>query len=264
MAFPHTIWGSGWYYGPARYLVPFFGKLVCVSALWLPLLSAQSAKPPTANVQSPRVSNFEQKSDSLIEQFSTSGRTLVESVIELAYKYQVPMAIEYADREATTRPLNLEFHNKSFRGIVEAIVKEDPQYRVSFSNGIVDIFSPMARQDSSNLLNKIMKDFSVTEMETRLADSQLFCAVAQAVGSATCGGSLAVGQWDPLRITLHLHSVRVYEILNAIVAQNGRALWTVTDSNLASLPQCCGLWYIYPLQEPFKSVVSDRLVRMPQ
>jgi hypothetical protein len=244
--------------------VPFFGKLICVSALWLPILSAQSVKPPTAKVQLPRVSDFEQKTDGLIERFSTSGRTLVDSVIELAYKYQVPMAIEYADREATTRPLNLEFHNKSFRGIVEAIVKEDPQYRVSFSNGIVDIFSPMAREDSSNLLNKIMKDFSVTEMETRLADSQLFCAVVQAAGSGGCAGSLAVGQWDPLRITLYLHNVRVYEILNAIVAQNGRAIWTVTVSNLASLPQCCGLLYIYPLQEPFKSVVSDRLVRMPQ
>ncbi len=112
------------------------------------------------------MSDFEQKADSLVERFSTSGRTLVDSVIELAYNYQVPMAIEYADREATTRPLNLEFHNKSFRGIVEAIVKEDPQYRVSFSNGIVDIFSPMAREDSSNLLNRIIKDFSVTEMET--------------------------------------------------------------------------------------------------
>jgi hypothetical protein len=163
------------------------------------------------------------------------------------------------------RPLNLEFHQKSFRGIVEAIVREDPQYRVSFSNGIVDIFSPMARKDSSNLLNKVMKDFSVTEMETRLADYQLFCAVVvQAAGSGGCAGSLAVGQWDPLRITLHMHNARVYEILNAIVAQNGRAIWIVTASNLASVPQCCGLWYIYPLEEPFKSVVSDRLVRMPQ
>ena len=106
-----------------------------------------------------------------------------------------------------------------------------------------------------------MMDFSVTEMETRRADFQLFCALVQSAG---CAGSLAVGQWDPLRITLHLHNARVYEILNAIVAQNGRAIWTVTASNLASFPQCCGLWYIYPLQEPFKSVVSDKLVRMPQ
>jgi hypothetical protein len=232
--------------------------------LWLPILLAQSVEPPNAKVQSLRVSKFEQKIDGLVERFSTSGRTLVDSIIELAYKYQVPMAIEYADRQATTRPLNLEFHNKSFRGIVEAIVKEDPQYRVSFSNGVVDIFAPMAREDSSNLLNKIVKDFSVTEMETRLADSQLFCALAPLAGSNGCGGSLAVGQWDPLRITLHMHDARVYEILNAIVAQNRRAIWTVTASKLGSLPQCCGLWYIYPLQEPFKSTVSDRLVRMPQ
>jgi hypothetical protein len=73
--------------------------------------------------------------------------------------------------------LPLEFHNKSFREIVEAeaIVKKDQQYRVSFSNGVVDIFSPGAREDRSNLLNKVLKDFSVTEMETRQADFQLFC-----------------------------------------------------------------------------------------
>ena len=50
--------------------------------------------------------------------------------------------------------------------MVEAIVKQDQQYRVSFSNGIVDVFSPRARDDPSNLLNKVLKDFSVTEMET--------------------------------------------------------------------------------------------------
>lgn len=225
------------------------------------MLSAQSAKPPNAKVRVSEVPDFGQKTNRVIEKFSTSGRTLADSVIELAYKYQVPTAIEYAGRDATTRPLNLAFHDKSFREIVELIVKEDPEYRVSFSGGIVDIFSPRAREDSSNLLNKVIKDFSVTQMETRSADFQLFCLLVQ---SGACAGSLATGQWDPLRITLHMHNAKVYEILNAIVAQNGRAIWTVTASNLSSVPQCCGLWYIYPLQEPFKSVVSDRLVRMPQ
>src|SRR5215472_8208800 len=60
------------------------------------------------------MSDLLQKTQSRVERFSTSGRTLVDSVIELAYKYQVPMAIEYADWEATMRPLNLEFHKKSF------------------------------------------------------------------------------------------------------------------------------------------------------
>ena len=240
------------------------GKLICASALWLPTLSAQSVAAPQATVQLPRGATFEQKTNKLVERFNTCGRTLVDSVIELAYEYQVPMAIEYADREATTKPINLEFHNKSLREMVEAIVKQDQQYRVSFANGVVDIFSPTAREDRSNLLNKVLKDFSVTEMETRQADFQLFCAVVQASGSQGCGGSLAVGQWEPHRITLHLQNARTYEILNAIVAQNGSAIWTVTASNLASFPQSSGIWYIYPLQEPFKTVVSARLVRMPQ
>jgi hypothetical protein len=244
--------------------VGFIEKLVCVSALWLPILSAQSVARHKTKVQSPQVASFEQKTNKLVSGFNTCGRTMVDSVIDLAYEYQVPMAIEYVDREATTRPINLEFHHKSLREMVDAIVKQDQQYRVSFSNGVVDIFSPRAREDRSNLLNKVLKDFSVTEMETREADFQLFCAVAQAAGSQGCGGSLAVGQWEPFRITLHLRNARTYEILNAIVAQNGSAIWTVTASNLASFPQSSGLWYIYPLQEPFKSVVSDRLVRMPQ
>jgi hypothetical protein len=244
--------------------VGFIEKLVCVSALWLPILSAQSVARHKTKVQSPQVASFEQKTNKLVSGFNTCGRTLVDSVIDLAYEYQVPVAIEYADGEATTRPINLEFHHKSLREMVDAIVKQDQQYRVSFSNGVVDIFSPRAREDRSNLLNKVLKDFSVTEMETREADFQLFCAVAQAAGSQGCGGSLAVGQWEPFRITLHLRNARTYEILNAIVAQNGSAIWTVTASNLASFPQSSGLWYIYPLQEPFKSVVSDRLVRMPQ
>src|SRR3984893_10964191 len=105
------------------------------------------------------------------------------------------MAIEYAGREATTRPINLEFHNKSLREMVEAIVKQDQQYRVSFSDGIVDIFSPRAREDRSNLLNQVLKDFSVTEMETREADFQLFCAVAQAARSHGGGGRASRGRW---------------------------------------------------------------------
>jgi len=173
------------------------------------------------------------------------------------------MAVEYADRDATTRPLNLQFHNESVRGILEAIVRQAPQYHVSFSEGIVDIFVPKAREDTSNLLNKVIKNFSVVEMETRKADFQLFCALAHEVNFSGCGGSLAVGQWEPRRITLHLQSAKVYEVLNAIVAQNGKAIWTVTATKLSNL-QSGGIWYIYPLQQPFEATVSERLARMQQ
>jgi hypothetical protein len=237
--------------------------IFCLFAWWLPLVSAQAVKPLDQKAQSAQASLFEHKSGHIVGRFSTSGKTVVASVVELAYRYQLPMAVEYADRDATTRPLNLEFHNQSVRRILEAIVRQAPRFRVSFSNGIVDIFSPEAREDASNLLNAAIKDFSVTEMETREADFQLFCALSHEVNSPWCGGSLAVGQWEPVRITLHLQNAKVYEVLNAIVAQNGRAIWTVTASpEKTSNLQSGGIWYIYPLQQPFAATASERLARM--
>jgi hypothetical protein len=234
-------------------------KLNAVLKVWRTHVGGSLSSGP----QSAQASLLELKSGQMVGRFSTSGKTVVASVVELAYRYQLPMAVEYADRDATTRPLNLEFHNQSVRRILEAIVRQAPHYRVSFSNGIVDIFSPEAREDASNLLNVAIKDFSVIEMETREADCQLFCALSHEVNSAWCGGSVAVGQWEPVRITLHLQNAKVYEVLNAIVAQNGRAIWTVTASpEKRSNLQSGGIWYIYPLQQPFAATASERLARM--
>jgi hypothetical protein len=67
--------------------VGFIGKLICVSVLWLPILSAQSVARHKAKVQLqlPQVASFEQKTNKLVDRFNTCGRTLVDSVIDLAY-----------------------------------------------------------------------------------------------------------------------------------------------------------------------------------
>ena len=61
---------------------------------------------------------------------------------------------------------------------------------------------------------------------------------------------------------MHLQNAKVYEVLNGIVAQNGKAIWTVTASpeKLSNL-QSGGIWYIYPLQR-FEATVSERLAKM--
>ena len=81
-----------------------------------------------------------------------------------------------------------------------------------------------------------------------------------------CGGSLATGQWGPLKITLHLQNAKVYEALNAIVAENGKAIWTVVvhPDELSKLQFSRPTmhwepWYVYPLQRPFKADVLERL-----
>jgi hypothetical protein len=61
---------------------------------------------------------IEQRLDTRVARFDTSGRSLVAAVVDLAFRYQLPTAIEYADRDATTRSLNLQFRDESVREIL--------------------------------------------------------------------------------------------------------------------------------------------------
>jgi len=244
---------------PMRYIL----NLVIMLAFSLTIVSERSVTHKEMSTQSARMALFEQRLDRQVERFDTSGRTLVATVVDLAFTYQLPMAIEYADRDATTRALILQFHNESVRGILKTITRQFPEYGISFSGGIVDIFVPKAREDSSNLLNTAIREFAVMQGDTHEADFQLFCAVSREVGAQTCTSSIAGGQWEPLRITLHLQNAKAYEVLNAIVAENGNAIWTVMvrPEKLSKL-QNGGIWYVYPLQKPFNAVVSERLANL--
>jgi hypothetical protein len=112
---------------------------------------------------------FEAKLDRHVSRFDSSGRTLAACVVDLAYEYQLPMAIEFVDRDAM-RPLHVEFRNRSVRQVLEDIIRQVPRYRVTFSEGLVDIFTPESRGDPSSPLNAVIRDFAVTEQETRQAD----------------------------------------------------------------------------------------------
>jgi hypothetical protein len=208
-------------------------------------------------------SQLEQKLEQRVIQFNTAGRTFVGSVAALAYDYGLPTAIEYADRQAARRPLHLDFRDRPVREVLEALVQQTPEYRMSFSDGIVDIYSLRARADDSNVLNRVIRDYEVTQKETREADFELLCELGQKLGSKFCGGSLAIGQWEPTRITLHLHDAKAYEVINAIVAQNGKAIWTVTARpDRMSKIQDGGSWYVYPLEGPFEEMAVEKLERV--
>jgi hypothetical protein len=235
--------------------------LLILFALFSSVASAKYPNKHAQNAHSTQTLHFAAKLEKRVELFNTSGRTLVATVLDLAYEHELPTGIEYIDEEAITKPIDIELRNESVRGIIEAIIQQAPEYRVSFSEGLVDIYAPKAREDPSNLLNKIIKNFAVTEMDTHRADMELFCALSREVAPAGgCGGSIAAGQWGPLKITLHLQNATIYEIVNAIIAQNGKAVWTVIapPDKLSKIP-VGGLWHVYPLETSYKSGVLERL-----
>jgi hypothetical protein len=234
----------------------FISTVYCLTAV-----PTTYVNPPASNTELAQATIFEHKLNTRVARFDTSGRTLVTSLIDLAYGYELPMGIEYLDRKAATQPINLELRNESVRGILLAIVQQVPEYRVSFSDGVVDVYVPKAREDSSNLLNKVIKNFTVSELDTRRADMELLCALTrEVIPSGGCGGSIAIGQWGPLKITIHVQNAKVYEIVNSIIALNGKAVWTVMapPEKLSKIP-VGGLWHIYPIEPPFKSAVLDKL-----
>jgi hypothetical protein len=189
---------------------------------------------------------------------------MMTTIINIAYAFQLPTGIEYVDREAITRPLYLEFHDQPIRAILSAIIAQFPAYHISFPGEVVLIDSPKSLQDPSNPFNKSIRDFSVAAADTQDASLTLVCELSKELGPQRfCGGSIATGQWGPLRINLQLQKARVYEILNAIVHENGDAIWIVMSPD-SKLPQtkAGALWHIYPLRAPFQATVLDKLTNL--
>jgi hypothetical protein len=234
-------------------------EIVLAVLLMVPFTGLRE-RPVKVNLGPVVQSQLEQKLDQRIGEFDTAGCTFTRCVTALAYCYGLPTAIEYVDHDAAHRPLNLKFHDQTLREVLEALVAQTPEYKIDFGEGIVDVYSPLARADNSNVLNRNIRDYDVKEMETRQADFQLLCAFGNTLGSKFCGGSLAIGAWEPTRISLHLQNAKAYEVINAIVAQNGRAIWTVTEPpDRMSKIQDGGSWYISPLEQPYEADVLLRL-----
>jgi hypothetical protein len=205
--------------------------------------------------------SFKDKLEQRVDHFETDGRTLVESVLNIAFEHELPVGIEYLNREALTHPIDLRFQKQSIREILKALAQQIPEYQITFSDGLVDIFIPRMRQDPSNLLNTVIKDFKVSDLDAAEANAELACALAQEIDpSRVCLSSIARGQLGTQKITIHMRNARVYELIHAIVARNGKSVWTVIVPPSRLIGSDSGdLWHIYPLQAPFKEAVLEKL-----
>lgn len=236
-------------------------QLVILTACCLTVVFATPVDSLSFEKAYAQATTFEDKINARVELFDASNRTLVANLIDLAYSHNLPLGIEYIDKKALTQPIGLVLRNESIQGILIALVQQVPEYKVTFSGGVVDVYAPKAREDTSNLLNKTIKNFGVSELDTTRADMELFCALSREVlPSGGCGGSIATGQWGPKRVSVHLRNATVYEILNAITSQNGEAVWTViaAPDNLSKIP-FGGLWHMYPLDPLYKEAVLNQL-----
>jgi hypothetical protein len=236
---------------PKLLTIPIFISGVCLAGA-RPQMSEQ------ARVK--RSHTLEGKLLARLDRFEGAGKPATELLLDLAYKYRLPMAIEYVDRESSTRPIKVVLRDKTVGQALATIVATMPGYALSTSEGLVDVYSPHAREDPSNGLNFVVKNYDVDGVDTHQASADLSCAMGREMHPPRgCFVSMAGGQWGALKITLHIREAKVYQILNRIVAQNRSAVWTVLapPDRLSSLGK--SPWYIYPLDPAFKQTAIERL-----
>jgi len=142
------------------------------------------------------------------------------------------------------------------------LVAKLPEYRVTFVDGIVDVYSPQARRDPNNLLNTVIPAFSVNYESLNGASTEL----ANLLRAQTTPGVGLIGDVlespDEPKITLNLRNKPVREILCAIIAANGSAVWAaVVPPERLSDPRV-QLWAVYPLGYSFCDFLFARLHKM--
>lgn len=210
--------------------------------------------------QASRSSALGNKLFTRLDRFEGGGKPATELLLGLAYKYRLPMAIEYVDQEASTRPLTVVLRGTTVGQALASIVANMPGYALSVSEGLVDVYSPRAREDPSNELNLVVKNYSVDGVDTVQASADLSCAMGREMHPPRgCFVSIARGQWGPLKITVNIREARVYQILNRIVAQNGSALWTVLQPPDRMTSRGQSLWQVCPLEDTYKQSAIERV-----
>lgn len=206
-----------------------------------------------------RQQTFAEKLSSRVRYFDSGGRSLAECIVDLSYRYRLPAALEYVDRDAATRPLRVRLAGKKLSGVIAALAVASPGYAADFAQGTVDIYSPSGRADTRNLLNTIIPRFQMDKGGVGFASFNL-------VGSLqfiyhpdwAFAGDFAGSPQGP--ITLHLSGKRVYEILNAIVSQTGSDMWMVAVPPTALHAfQERPMWRVYGLDPLYKEMVLQDL-----
>lgn len=209
------------------------------------------------------VRRFEDQLKERLADFDGSGRPMVPLLLGIAYKYKLPMGFEYVDSDAVRRPIKLRLKGRTLRDSIGALVATAPGLRVDFSGGLVDIYSVKGRSENSNPFNITIRAYDVDRLDTHRASAELLNILMQQIHPhAVVLNSIAPGQWGDLGITLHMRDRKVYEILNAIVAQTGSAVWisAIPAGHLTTLSTNVtkNFWYIYPLDSAFESMAVER------
>jgi hypothetical protein len=156
----------------------------------------------------------------------------IEQLIEIAHKFEIPMAIEWlTDQDAPAKP-SFDSRPRSVGQHIQRIIEGR---RANIEGGVLHVFSPAEFSSLLNFLNLRIPNYEVKNESLLGADAWLRTKINMLLYPQRYqegyGGGYGSAPDDPFwakNINISGENLTIREILNRIVQANGNALWVVT------------------------------------
>jgi hypothetical protein len=193
-----------------RYGIRFYlSGQIAVAAILAAALGVRASPPQT---DKGTFSTYEGHLGEKVTPLNLMHKSFAEALLDISYSYHVPLAFEYVDRQSVTKPLGFVLGHATIRSAFEALIQRQPEYRVSFHGGVVDVFSPKARANTSNLLNRTVPKFDVAGADLGLVGGMLQGTLLNSIGPPRGFGGSFAGVGGP-QVAVHARNRRVYQSL---------------------------------------------------
>lgn len=163
--------------------------------------------------------------------FAPKSSEVLEQLIEVGKRFDLPMGIEWIESIDGTTPVQIE-QEASVREILDAVLRRVPGCQIKIENGMLHIIHPAVVSASDTTLDLRLPEFKVDNQNVFTADHLLRLKIDMTLHPEQYeGGYIADFGYPPghifdvPNITLALRNVTVREVLNRLAAANGNAMW---------------------------------------
>jgi hypothetical protein len=181
---------------------------------------------------------------------SHQASNLIDALLEVANRFQLPLAVEWVKSLETLRAVRFSENFTTATEAFDAVLSSYTDYAWQRENGVVHVFPKTMVKDPRNPLNFIVSQIPDRLWTVKEADDFVFQSIGEAVrstGPKVLSADLPAGS-EP-RFRLRADNAPVREVLNQIISASKMKIWIATFPR--DLPLTVkGFWETTPMYDP--------------
>lgn len=187
--------------------------------------------------------DLQTKLNSQVTDYKLEAGNFVDALAALAQKFELPMGVEWSRDQQTSRRVSRSWNSVSVRQIVQDVVKAEPGYEFSVSEGVVHVLPIWTSPESQDFTRLKLGGFEVHNQVIQVANRRLQAMIAARIappvseppGAKGSAGSQFTSVGERM-VNVHLGDVTVRTALDQLALSSDWRIWVVTftDSDLPS------------------------------